>query len=227
MEIIRSVKKAFQSCTATVLELIESVGLMMCVVLATPLGFFRRLDKVFRLARYAQYLAPRGLFAPYLRARLDQRMGNIQQSANILSHIAGLIEEWLPAAKGARARNLRRILGDLYSDLVQQYLLAGQLEDAALIVIRANQRLQVERLPSNPRFDVKTAHVVKAGIAAGKILEEGGFATLMVKPGEEPIVGSKPKADSGRPRRAFSRSKEEKPGNEDQGGKIIPFPTLP
>lgn len=225
----RTVNQYLQTSVDLVLEILESIGLVVCVVLASPLGFFRRLDRYFRYLSYMRHLALRGLFAPFLRSRLDYRMGNLQQAANILSHIAGSIEEHCQLQNSPNPA-IRRMLGDIYSDLMQVYLLSGQLEDAALIVIRANQQLGLDRLPGNPSFDVKTAHVVKAGITAGKLLEDGGLATLMVKHGEEPVVS-----------RSLGKSElsdwlvdhDEKmppPPRTDSdgkgGAKIIPFPIL-
>jgi len=212
------------------LELLESIGLILCVILASPLGFFRRLDRKFRYIKYLYFLAPRCLFAPLLRARLDYSMGNLQQSANILSHICGELEGCLKRSKAPDA-NARLILCDTYSELMQIFLLSGQIEDAALIVIRAHQQIGIERLPSNPSFDVKTAHVVKAGITASKLLEDGGLATLLVKTGEEPSVspGSLRRRDS--LWLTNPNSKEKKNSDPDatigpREGKIIPFPVL-
>ncbi|MFW7380439.1 MAG: hypothetical protein ACOH5I_16625 [Oligoflexus sp.] len=220
-------KKFLNTTIDLVLELLESIGLVLCVILASPLGFFRRLDRKFRYVTYIRFLAPRGLFAPFLRARLDYRMGNLQQSANTLSHICGVVEGYLKRQKHPSSSTVRLILCDIYSELMQTYLLSGQIEDAALIVIRAHHQLGIERLPNNPSFDVKTAHVVKAGIAAGKLLEEGGLATLMVKTGEEPVVSRNPRRENS----WMSKNKDLKSADSEQQArpneaKIIPFPTL-
>lgn len=202
------------------LEILESLGLAICVILAGPLGFFRRLDRIAQYGSFVRYLMPRGLFAPYLRSRLDHRMGNLHQSANTLSQVVASLE--LEMVDGKLNRRSRIILKQMYGELMQTLLLSGHVEDAALIVVRAHQQLGIDRLPNNPSFDVKTAHVVKAGIAAGKLLEEGGLATMMVRPGEEPVVSQGPRRrrDSERFRQEFKGSKS----TEKKEGKVIPFP---
>lgn len=202
------------------LEFLESLGLGICLVLAAPLSFFRRLDHLFQLADHAGYLMRQRLFAALLRARLDCRMGNYQQSVVLLRPLVLHLEQKQKAGKPLPLK-LRRLLCMLYSDMQRLYLLSGQVEEAVQVVIRAQQNLGIDRLPSNPDLDLKTAHVIRAGLAASKLLEEGGLATLMVRQGEEPIVSrpasleQKNKSNSHRPQVVKS---------EGRGATIIEFP---
>ena len=204
------------------LEILETIGLLVCFLFASPLGFFRRLDRSFDAILYAQYLIPRGLFAPLLRAQLDLKMGNLLQSGNIQNQIIGILEAELERTDNESVI-AGRILLRLYSDLMENYILSGRIEDASLIVIRAHQRLGVQALPCNPSFDVRTAHVVKAGIAAGKLLEDGGLATLMVKPGEAPIVSSEGHHGSRKRKTPLSKL-DGSSSDRSAKGKVIPFP---
>ena len=197
------------------IEVLESVGLGICLVLATPLGSFRRLDLIFQLADHVDYLLRKRLFAALLRARLDYRMGNYQQSVVLLAPIVQHLEQQLKSNKTAPLK-LKRLLCSLYGDMQRLYLLSGQVENAVQIVIRAQQHLGIDRLPSNPDLDLKTAHVIKAGLAASKLLEEGGLATLMVRQGEEPIVSRTP---GGEP-----KPKPVQPKPKGTGAQIIHFP---
>ncbi len=205
------------------LEILETVGLLICFIFASPLGFFRRLDRSFDAMLYAQYLIPRGLFAPLLRAQLDLKMGNLLQSANIQNQIIGILEAELERTDNESVI-AGRILVRLYSDLMENYILSGRIEDASLIVIRAHQRLGVQALPCNPSFDVRTAHVVKAGIAAGKLLEDGGLATLMVKPGETPVVSSEGAPQNRKKRSPLNKINDSNSASSSPKGKVIPFP---
>ena len=99
----------------------------------------------------------------------------------------------------------------------QLYFLCGQREEAVLVVIRAHQNLGIDRLPSNPDLDLKTAHVVKAGIAASKLLEEGGLATLTVRQGEEPVV-------SRTPQRTANKGWKPEVKKKNHSAIVIPFP---
>src|SRR5690606_35259300 len=153
------------------LEFLESLGLGICLVLAAPLSFFRRLDHLFQLADHAGYLMRQRLFAALLRARLDYRLGNYQWSAVLLAPVVLHLEHKLRTGK-ALPLKLRRLLCLLYSDMQRLYLLSGQVEEAVQVVIRAQQNLGIDRLPSNPDLDIRTAHVIRAGLAASKLLEE-------------------------------------------------------
>ncbi len=202
------------------LEFLESLGLAICLVLAAPLSFFRRLDHLFQLADHAGYLMRQRLFAALLRARLDCRMGNYQQSVVLLRPLVLHLEQQQKAGKPLPLK-LRRLLCMLYSDMQRLYLLSGQVEEAVQIVIRAQQNLGIDRLPSNPDLDLKTAHVIRAGLAASKLLEEGGLATLMVRQGEEPIV-SRPTSLEQKNKSHPLRSQALK--SKGRGATIIEFP---
>lgn len=213
------------------LEILESIGLLLCLILAAPLRFFRRLDHVIQISEYAGFLIDRGLFAALLRARLDYRMGNFQQSVVLLGPIVQQLEKIVQQDKNAPLK-IRRLLCTLYCDMQQLYFLSGQMEEAVLVVIRAHLNLGIDRLPSNPDLDLKTSHVVKAGIAACKLLEEGGLATLMVRQGEEPVVSRNPQKqnqkstthlNNGRGRNWKPDRLSTKPSS-DGGAIVIPFP---
>ena len=202
------------------IEVLESLGVGICLILAAPLSFFRRLDHFRHLLEYAPFLIKSGLFATLLRARLDYKMGNYQQSVVLLEPIIVELEHLINSNRHTPLR-VRRLLCTLYCDVQQLNLLAGQIEDAVIVVLRAHQCLGLDRLPSNPDFDLKTAHVVKAGLAASKLLEEGGLATLMVRQGEEPTVSRTPAKN--KPQRPTSP----KARKDNHTAIIIPFPSRP
>ena len=202
------------------IEILESFGLGVCLVLAAPLGFFRSLDRLFQVADHAVYLMRKQLLASLLRARLDYSMGNYQQSVVLLAPLVQHIEQLLKGPAPVSLK-LKRLLCTLYSDMQRLYLLSGQVEEAVQLVIRAQLHLGIDRLPSNPDLDLKTAHVIKAGLMASKLLEEGGLATLMVRQSEEPIVTGSPKGENAKSKPLGSRVRS-KP--EGAGAQIIHFP---
>jgi hypothetical protein len=203
------------------LEILESLGLLICLLLASPFRFFRRLDHLAQITEHSSFLIRNGLFADLLRARLDYRMGNYHQSGVLLAPIIRYLERMIQANKENRSPlKLRRLLCTLYCDQQQIYFLCGQMEEAVMTVIRAHSFLGIDRLPSNPDLDLKTAHVVKAGVAASKMLEEGGLATLMVRQGEEPVVSRPPQKIPGRGFRPTLT-----PAKKPSLGVVIPFPS--
>ncbi|MCX6128314.1 MAG: hypothetical protein NTX25_04525 [Proteobacteria bacterium] len=196
------------------IEVLESFGLGICLILAAPLVLFRRLDRIFQIADHAIYLIQKGLFASLLRARLDYLMGNYQQSVVLLEPLALHLEQLIRDNKATDIR-FKRLLCTLYSDMQRLFLLGGHLDNAVQIVIRAQLHLGIDRLPSNPDLDLKTARVIKAGLAASKLLEEGSLATLLVCQGEEPAVMQ---------RESKTKHLPIQVKKDELGAKIIQFP---
>ncbi len=89
------------------------------------------------------------------------------------------------------------------------------------IILHAQKNAGVNRLPGLADLDAKTAHLIRAGIAAGRMLEGGGMATMFIKTdGKSPIAsttspqGSKPSGEK----------RERKKDTKEKNGQIIPFP---
>jgi len=201
-------------CFQGILEVLEAFGLLICLLLSPVFGLFKSFDKAHKFWYQTKVFLPRGLFIPALRAHLEAKLGNHQQAANILDQVAYVLES---EQGDDKISGVSRVLRDVYCGIFKLNILVGNLELATLTVIRAHQKIGLDRLPSTPGFDVKVAQVVKAGIAAGKLLEEGGLATLMVRHGDEPSL-SKPENLKGKGK--FKRQK-----NKD-GATIIQCPTF-
>lgn len=201
-----------------VLESLESLGLGFTLLMASPLAFLRAMDSFFSTIPLYFQLAPRNLFAAYIKANLDSFVGNSQRSSQLIGQICSSLEDELGDEKSTPALHLRALLIRMYSRLLQASLENGRLDEAAAVVIRANQKLGADRLPASPNLDVKTAHVIKAGIAAGKLLEDGGLATLFVKSGQESTMGRNHRRKS--VKKTYSSRKPNK-----EGATIIPFPS--
>lgn len=167
--------------------------------------------------RYVRFLLPRGFLAALARAKLDAKFGNYERSAIIVNHIATQFEKTSKAKTKDEAFKMAII--DLYTFLLQLYLLGGHIEGATQVVVRARDFLGIAYLPQYPDFDFRTAQIVKAGIAAGRLLEDGGLATLFVKQGETPIV-------TGATRKNVPTKKPQLAPHKKSrtNAKIIPFP---
>ncbi len=203
-----------------VLEFLESLGLFLCLLLAAPCGYLRRIDRFSLMLRFVPFLLRHRLFSSVLRSRLDFKMRNYQQAVIGLTPVVTAIERDFGAELLISAP-LRQLLCALYCDMQQLYILSGQISQAVAVVLRAHKILGLDRLPSNPDFDIKTAHIVKAGLAATKMLEDGGLATLMVRPGEEPLLSRPPFSVPSR----TPRDEQKKRSKDSDGAVIIPFPS--
>jgi hypothetical protein len=72
-----------------------------------------------------------------------------------------------------------------YTPLVKFYLSNGRIEDAARVVINVNQSLGADYVPSFQSIDVRTAHMIKAGYAALRLLGSGETAHITLRGKEE------------------------------------------
>ena len=222
--------KQLRSFGLVILECLESLGLIVSIILAIPTNILRRLDRLYAALFYVKFMVPRSLLAPSLRVYLDYKTGNYLRAANLLEQIALKVETENAAATSIK---VSRMLCDIYCLLFRLQILSGNVEEAAIVVIRAQETLGMDRLPTTSGFDVKVAHVVKAGIAAGKLLDDGGLATLLVRQGQEPEVQKSlddrrktSKTSKFRSsRRTDKADRAAKSEAEKTTGKLIPFPS--
>lgn len=121
------------------------------------------------------------------RAKYYYTIGNFHQAINVVQTETHLLETIITNVSKPSLEDSRKLCA-LYCDLQKLHFVCGQMEEAIILVIRAHRHLGIDRLPTNPALDLKTAHVIKAGLAAAKLLEDGGLATLMIRQGEEPEV---------------------------------------
>jgi len=197
-----------------ILDLFESLLLLPFLTLIAPFKVIGALFHPRRTVEAAGILLPQGLAAMFLRATIDRFLRRFERSlmtSEIL--LAQLEEKVFPASLKP---SQFRLVASMYAAVVRMHLQVGQIEDSSLMVIRAHKFLGVEKLPGLSDFDVKTAHIVKAGIAACKMLEEGGQATLLL---------TAPNRQTSRPQN-FLRSKRGRDSfvkSNGAMGKVIPF----
>ena len=218
------------------LDVIGTVLLALYALIVGPLGVLRGPIVLERAVLYAWVLIPQRLLARGARAAVDWRLGNFPAAIAQLESLVTANEEYCKRQPGSRAR--RRVLEDLCTVLVRAYLHSGQIDEAMLVVIRTKRNLGMDRLPGLAELDSKTAHLVRAGLAAGRLLDGGGMATMFVrtppaaaatgpKIKSRPSAGrqgatSKPPLLSGSAGGATDQPGAPSPG---AGAKIIPFPS--
>ena len=219
---------------AMLLDLAGTVILAAYAVVIGPLGVLRGPIALERGAWYLWVLLPQGLMTRSLRAAIDWRLGNFDAAIAQFEGLVGANEEYYKSSPRSRSR--RRVLEDLYTVLARAYLHAGHIDDAMLVVIRAKKSMGIDRLGGLAELDAKTAHLVRAGLAAGRLLDGGGLATMFVKSSQQQAPAKRPD-----PRRQGASAADLPPppagaaslrplapragGEASSGAKIIPFPS--
>ncbi len=221
---------------AMTLDLLGALILALYALIIGPLGVLRGPIAFERTVWYVWVLLPQGLMARSIRAAIDWRLGNFDSAIAQLEGLVGANEEFYKDRPTSRAR--RRVLEDLYTVLARAYMHAGHIDDAMLVVIRAKKCMAIDRLAGLAELDAKTAHLVRAGLAAGRLLDGGGLATMFVKSNQTEPQNQAPKTKR-RPgteqRTGATRMPPPPPQtakidaplpaeSEGGGAKIIPFP---
>lgn len=207
---------------AILLDVLGALILMIYALCVGPLGVLRGPIAFERLAWYLWVLLPQGLLTRGIRAGADWRLGDFESAIAQLEGLVGSNEEYFKERPTSRAR--RRVLEDFYTVLARAYLHAGHIDDAMLVVIRAKKTIGVDRLAGLAKLDAKTAHLVRAGLAAGRLLDGGGIATMFVKSSQP--VSTPPNRQGASRGPGVHAAPAEPPGAaSDVGAKIIPFPS--
>jgi len=165
----------------------DVIGALLLVcwgLLLGPLGVLRGTLSIGNVFWYVWILSPRGLLSRLIKAAIDWRLGNFDAAVFQMEFLCSRVEHYLQYHP--RYRHAHTVLEDFYTVLVRAYLHGGHIDDAMMVVLRAKKHLNVDRLPALARLDAKTAHLVRAGLAAGKLLDGGGLATLFVKSSGDP-----------------------------------------
>lgn len=236
---------------AVVLDLIGALVLAVYGLILGPLGFLRGPLALERMFIYLWVFVPKGLLQSAIRMGIDWRLGNFDAAIAELESLISYIEA--SAKKNPKSRSTRRALEDLYTLLVRAYLHSGHIDTAMQTILRAKSHLGIDRLRGLVGCDAKTAHLVRAGLAAGKLLDGGGLATMFVKANTQAPAdtGQTPSATSGQRQGATAKSPTSsskvggtadandkalapkaavinafgtmKPGSSSTFGKVIPF----
>jgi hypothetical protein len=82
----------------------------------------------------------------------------------------------------ATAQDTIELMAAVFNHQMRCHLLGGCLDDAMQTLLRARTALGVERLGAFPEIDFKNAQLVKAGLAAGKLIDGSGLSALLINP---------------------------------------------
>ncbi len=170
---------AQRSLLSTFGDLLSSIVLLLTAIIIGPLAFLRGPLQLERWFSYIVVLLPSSLFSQALRALIEWRFGFVDSAVVHLEIIVVECEKLVSAKPQSKMR--RDILIDFYTLLARAYLHNGHMDDAMMVVQRCKKTLNLDSLPGLHRLDVKTAHLIRAGLAAGKLLEGTGLATMFVR----------------------------------------------
>ena len=146
----------------------------------SPFYVLRGADKALL---YFRVLFPHGLLTMSFRAGIEWQLGNLDRSISSLESLIGFLEEAPKHRMGSKSYRL--VIANYYSMMARAYLQRGHVDDAMLVIIRANNSLGIQRLRRLSELDAKTAHIVRAGISAGRLLDHGNLATMMVRSSQD------------------------------------------
>ncbi len=224
-------------------DLVASTLLVIWGLILGPLGLLRGTLYFGNIFWYIWILSPQALLSRFVRAAIDWRLGNFDAAVFQLEFLVTRVEAAF--SRHPRSRHIRIVLEDFYTLLVRAYLHGGHIDDAMLVVLRAKKHLDCDRLPEIARLDAKTAHLVRAGLAAGRLLDGTGLAALYVKateqtPDKSPTIPTPPPphtknkltatTPSAQPLAPTQTSPQVRQGASGKGysfqrNNIIPFPT--
>ena len=168
-----------RSLFSTFTDALSSLILLLTAILIGPLAFLRGPLQFERWFSYCVVLLPSSLFSQALRAMIEWRVGYVDSAIVHLEIIVVECEKLIVLKPQSKMR--RDILIDFYTLLTRAYLHSGHMDDAMTVVQRAKKTLNLDKLPGLHRLDAKTAHLIRAGLAAGKLLEGTGLATMFVR----------------------------------------------
>jgi len=192
---------------AALFDVVTAFFFAIWALIIGPLGVLRGPLSLDRISMYMWVLLPQGLLSRFVKTTIDWRLGNFDAAIGQLESLIDHTQVYYMQKPESHTR--LNVLEDLFTLLTRAYLHAGHMDDAMHVVIRAKKNLGIDRLPGLAELDAKTAHLVRAGLAAGRLLEGDGLATMFVKSNHS---SKSDKAD---------RSNQD--GNGRKGASSLPF----
>jgi hypothetical protein len=190
------------------------LGLYALMILG-PLGFLKGQLVLGRALSYLRILSSLQLLARSVRVAIDWRLGNFDFAIAQAEDVVITIEK--SYVKKTTAQLVKKgVLGDFYTLLTRAYMHAGRIDEAMQTILRAKKILGIDRLVGLSALDAKTANLVRAGLAAGKLLDGDGVTTMFVK--------SSPRAEASSDDRLEKSPNKSAHHKKNDIGKVIQFP---
>lgn len=145
----------------------------------------------------------------------------------LVRHVESQLGSMTPKQKRAMmlASDTQELVAAIFSHQMRCFMLGGAIEDAMVTLIRARQCLGVERLCAFPEIDFKAAHLVKAGLAAGKLIDGSGLSALLINPPDPgtPFAPSGARSSDRSQRRRLNEFGKIKSPTSERRGVVIPL----
>ncbi len=161
---------------AIFIDLFTAILFAIVALVFSPLTVLRGAD---RMVGYIRLLLPKALLATGVRALMDWQFGNLDRSVSQMEAILSYFEPD-PTDKNKQSMLQRKLVEDLYSAIAHAYIRSGHIDDAMVVLIRANSSLGIRRLRGLGELDARTAHIIRASIATGKLLDDNSTASLTI-----------------------------------------------
>jgi hypothetical protein len=133
--------------------------------------------------------------------------GDYRQAGRRLGPLVRHIETQLAALSAKQkselieAADTIEIMAGVFSHQMRCHLMGGALDEAMQTLVRARGVLGVERLAAFPEIDYKAAQLVKAGLAAGRLIDGSGISAILMNPPDGRGLGTTTSPRRSRPRR--------------------------
>ena len=202
-------------CVAVLADLVGAFFLLLYAIIMGPLGVLRGPLVWERTLWYFSVFAPMQMMVRFARMAIDWRLGHFDLAIAQGESLLRAVEEAYKTKKSDT--RYYRVLIDLYVLLSRAYLHSGNIDAAMQMVLRANRTLGIDKLPGLSQLDAKTCHLVRAGLAAGRLLEGGGLTTLFVRTHAKAVT---PSSEIN-----AQNAVESKIPFVSGGAKVIPFPS--
>jgi hypothetical protein len=212
---MQPVKKTF----VALWDLAESFAVGIVLVAVGSLFFIK--PSVRKTSLLIRYLMPKGMLALYWKSRLALCFGNDQLATIGFKQILDALEKILDQHPAEEQTGVVHLLAYLYQELMATYMRLGRLDDATSVVLRSYAHTGVEVLPHFPELNVQSSHIVKAGLAAGRLLDEGGFKDIFQS--GKPIIIRASQADFPSSPKTSEKAKDTKTRKPLRDAKILPF----
>lgn len=157
-------------------DLLTSLGFFIIGLLSMPMRFLFQIE---RLAVGAVILVQHRSLSRFARYFVNWQQGYHDAAIASLEGVVAKSEAFYRIHTQAGMR--RRVLLDLYTLLTRCYLMMGQVDDAMIVMNRVKKVTGLERLPGIPELDADTAHIVRASLAAGRIMSDKNLAKVLVR----------------------------------------------
>ncbi len=184
-----------------------------------PLGFLRGPLVLERGFGYLRILLAQQLLSRSMRVAIDWRLGNFDIAIAQAEEVLVTIERsYLKKTSSQLIK--KNVLGDFYTLLTRAYMHAGRIDEAMQTILRAKKLLGIDRLVGLSALDAKTANLVRAGLAAGKLLDGEGVTTMFIKSSNPPGGEGRHSSPSDKDLLKGDSSRK----NSSNKGKVIQFP---